>query len=101
MKAVRFDWDAKKAGANLSKHGVTFEQAIGAFDDPFAMLAPDEKHSTRQEERFWLIGCSAPGVLVVVFTKRDAGGVVRIISARKASRKERLVYEAFKTIPLS
>jgi uncharacterized DUF497 family protein len=97
---MRFDWDPKKAAANQAKHGVGFEEAITAFDDPFALVAPDETHSTADEERRWLIGEADGGVLVVVFTVRPPGDVYRLISARRASRKERTRYEASKGIPL-
>ncbi len=100
MKPIRFEWDEKKASTHLAKHRVSFAQAIHAFDDPFALIAPDEEHSTADEVREWLIGNSAPGVLVVVFTIRDQGNAVRIISARKASRKEKIIYETFKGIPV-
>lgn len=71
-----------------------------AFDDPFALVAPDAAHSTPQEERRWLIGESDSGVLVVVFTIRHPGNVHRIISARPANRKERQRYADSKELPL-
>jgi uncharacterized protein len=95
---MQFDWDAGKARRNLQKHGIAFERAITAFDDPFALIASDDKHSNTEEVREWLIGESDDGVLVVVFTRRDAGQVYRIISARRASRRERKRYEEFKRI---
>ena len=97
---VRFEWDDAKATANQSKHGVTFDEAITAFDDPYALIAPDPSHSTPREERRWLIGEADTGVLVVVFTIRGAGDVYRLISARPANRKERRGYEQSKTLPL-
>jgi uncharacterized DUF497 family protein len=91
---MRFEWDAAKSAANLKKHGVSFELAITAFDDPRALVAPDLKHSTTAESREWLIGEADGGkVLVVVFTKRLQGQVYRVISARRASRRERKQYE--------
>ena len=51
---MRFDWDSAKDAANRKKHGVTFEEAVTAFDDPFALIAPDPKHSTERETREWL-----------------------------------------------
>ena len=69
------------------------------FDDPYALIAPDEKHSTAKEKREWIIGESDKGVLVVVFTKRIQGAVYRIISARKASKQERRLYEEYKNLP--
>jgi len=97
---MRFGWDPKKAAANQVKHRVRFEEAITAFDDPFALVAPDEMHSTGDEERQWLIGEADRGVLVVVFTVRQPSDIHRLISARRASRKERLRYEASKGISL-
>jgi uncharacterized protein len=97
---MRFDWNAGKASRNLQKHGITFDQAITAFDDPFALIAPDDKHSGPGEIREWLIGESDDGVLVVVFTRREEARVYRIISARRASRRERRRYEEFKRISL-
>jgi uncharacterized DUF497 family protein len=96
---VRFEWEDAKATANRAKHGVTFEEAVTAFDDPFALVAPDPGHSTPTEERRWLIGEADTGVLVVVFTIRGAGDVYRVISARRANRKERKGYEQSKAIP--
>ena len=89
---MRFAWDPKKAAANCKKHGITFLEACTAFDDPHGLRAADEKHSTEHETREWLIGESDLGLLVVVYTLRNAGRIYRIISARKANRKERLLY---------
>jgi uncharacterized DUF497 family protein len=97
---MEFEWDASKARRNFGKHGIAFEVAITAFDDPFALIAPDRKHSTSEETREWLIGESDHGVLVVVFTRRYWGHIYRIISARRASRRERNRYEEFKRISL-
>lgn len=94
---MKFEWDPAKDSANLGKHGVPFKTAITAFDDPWALVAPDPKHSTAMEPREWLIGEADGGkVLVVVFTKRLRGFVYRIISARPASRRERRRYEELK-----
>ena len=97
---MRFDWDPKKAARNLSKHKISFEKAITAFDDPYALIAPDPKHSTADETREWLMGEADVGVFVVVFTVRQAGDVFRIISARKAKKKERGQYEEIKRLPI-
>lgn len=93
---MRFDWDKNKDEANILKHGISFEVAITAFDDPYALIAPDPKHS-KSEVREWLIGESDFGVLVIVFTKR-VEKIIRIISARQASKKERVLYEEYKRI---
>lgn len=97
---MKFDWDLKKAVSNQRKHGVSFDLAITVFDDPNALIAPDEKHSTLNEVREWIIGLSDNGVLVVIFTKRMNARVYRVISARKANRKERMLYEEFKKLSL-
>lgn len=97
---MRFDWDERKAAANLRKHGISFEAGITAFDDPFALVAADPGHSTATEQRQWLIGESDVGVLVVIFTIRHPGNIYRLISARPASRKERSRYEEAKRIPV-
>ncbi|MDM7998407.1 MAG: BrnT family toxin [Acidobacteriota bacterium] len=52
---MKFEWDEEKAHRNILKHGISFDQAITAFDDPFALIAPDEKHSSEGEIREWLI----------------------------------------------
>lgn len=95
-----FEWDLAKATVNKRKHGINFELAITAFDDPHALIAPDPKHSTHNEEREWLIGKSDSGVLVIVFTKRMKGRIYRIISARRANKKERKLYEYSKRVSL-
>ena len=97
---MRFEWDADKARLNTAKHGIRLDRAITAFDDPYALIAADEKHSSEAEIREWLIGESDDGVLVVVFTRRDRARIYRIISARRASRRERRRYEELKRIPL-
>jgi uncharacterized DUF497 family protein len=99
MMKIRFEWDDKKAAANLKKHHVSFNLAITVFDDPNALIAPDENHS-EAENREWIIGLSDKGVLVVIFTKRMSGHAYRLISARKANRKERKLYEEFKKLSL-
>jgi hypothetical protein len=90
-----FSWDAPKALANLTKHGVTFEEAATVFSDPEALDWEDPEHSL-QEIRAKRLGCSAVGrILIVVYTQRtlkNAKETIRIISARQASRKERKAY---------
>ncbi len=93
-----FDWDPRKARSNFVKHGVSFELAITAFDDPFGLIAVDDRHSTADEAREWLIGESSEGLLVVVFTRRDDGRTWRLISARGANRRERQRYEQVKRL---
>lgn len=95
-----FSWDPGKDAVNKQKHGVSFKEAMTAFDDPYALIAPDPKHSTGSEIREWLIGQSDVGVIVAVFTKRVKGRVYRIISARRANRRERGLYEEYKRISI-
>ena len=90
---MRFEWDQRKYEANKLKHGVAFEEAIEAFDDPLAVRLPDIQHTTPQEKREILIGRIAAGVLLVVYTIRYASSRIRIISARRANQKERRLYE--------
>ena len=86
-----FSWDSRKAAANLRKHGVSFAEAATAFADPLSMTVPDPDHSTA-EQRFVLIGLSRLGRLLVV-AHADRGDEIRIISARSATRPERVNYE--------
>lgn len=89
-----FEWDGKKAAANLVKHGVSFDEAATTFSDPVALNGPDIRHSA-EEARFLRIGRSVlDRVLIVAYTQRkaDDGETIRIISARRASRKERAAY---------
>ncbi len=89
---VRFDWDPRKALANRRKHGVGFAEAVTAFSDPLSITIDDPDHSV-DEDRFILIGhATGAGIVVVVHTFR--ADVVRVISARVASRRERETYEA-------
>jgi uncharacterized DUF497 family protein len=86
-----FEWDPKKARLNIKTHDVSFDEASTAFRDPLSRTIDDPLHS-EDEERFVLIGRSIQGrLLVIVHT--DRGERIRIISARLATRKERLRYE--------
>lgn len=94
---MEFEWDNTKAEQNSLKHRVSFEMAAFAFDDPYALIIDDEKHSVN-EHRQWLIGDSGAKVLVIVFTIRLPKGNVRIVSARRANRRERRMYEESKRV---
>ena len=88
---LNFEWDEKKAKTNAVKHGVRFEDAATVFADPLSLTIPDPAHS-QAEERFIILGESHTGkLLVVVHTARSDN--LRIISARRASRRERKNYE--------
>ena len=90
---VRFEWDEKKNQDNRKKHGVWFEEATQVFNDPHHRFFSDEDHS-EHEERYLIIGHSSKErILIVIHAYRDVDQVVRIISARKATKKERRFYE--------
>jgi uncharacterized DUF497 family protein len=89
--SLQFTWDSKKAAANLRKHRVGFPEAATAFADPHSITVPDPDHSI-SEERFVLLGQSDRRRLVVV-AHVERGDLIRIISARLASRRERNTYE--------
>jgi len=85
-----FNWDPKKAKANLDKHAVSFEEASSVFYDPFAKFAYDPDHS-EQEDRYILIGHSKKSnLLFVVHIYKENENTIRIISARKATKKEKI-----------
>lgn len=87
-----FDWDDSKNKANIAKHGVSFEEASSVFYDENALIISDEPHS-QTEERFILIGFSYKyNLLVVCHCYRQNDSVIRIISARKANKKETSEY---------
>lgn len=91
-----FEWDTSKADGNYAKHGVSFEEAATVFGDPGALDGPDLNHS-ENESRFLRLGRAVTGrVLIVAYTvrRRDDDESIRIISARRASRKERAAYAA-------
>ena len=89
--ALRFLWDLRKAASNVRKHGVGFGEATAVFDDPLSVTISDPDHST-DEQRFLLLGLSNRGRLLVV-AHSERGKSIRIISARRATRRERRTYE--------
>ena len=92
VQMIKFDWDPAKASSNLRKHGVSFEEAQSVFYDELAVQFYDEPHSS-DEERFLMLGMSSGAhLLLVCHCERDSGGVVRIISARKATKQESSFY---------
>lgn len=86
-----FDWDARKAAANLQKHGVTFQEGSSVFGDARALRIPDLDHS-HDELRYLLLGHSDRDRLLVV-SSVERGPRTRLISARRATRNERTTYE--------
>ena len=90
---LTFEWDSRKARSNLAKHGVGFQETSTIFGDPLSLTIPDPEHSL-SEERYITVGRAFSGkLLVVVHTER--GDNIRIVSARRASRRERKFYEKF------
>lgn len=88
---MNFEWDTAKAAANLRKHGISFEEAVSALKDDLAATARDLEHSDL-EFRFITFGVSANGRLLAV-SHAERGSIIRIISARLATRAERIIYE--------
>ena len=88
---LQFEWDDLKARKNLAKHGVSFEEASTVFGDPLSLTIPDPDHS-RAENRFVILGSSHLGLLLVVI-HTERGDNIRIISARRATLRERRSYE--------
>jgi uncharacterized DUF497 family protein len=91
-----FEWDQRKASANAAKHDVTFADALAVFADADALDGPDRAHSA-SEARYLRLGRAADGrVLMVAYTIRrhDDAETIRLISARRASRRERAAYAA-------
>jgi len=88
---VHFEWDRAKAEDNIAKHGVSFGEATTALRDPLSTTGVDPDHSFG-EERFITFGVSTRGRLLVV-AHTDHEDIIRIISAREATRTERAIYE--------
>ena len=91
---IKFEWDPAKAESNIKKHGVTFEEAKSVFYDEFALQFYDEDNSVLEEDRFLMLGSSIESrVLLICHCERHDGQVVRIISARKATKAEQKYYK--------
>jgi uncharacterized DUF497 family protein len=88
---MRFEWDGSKAASNVKKHRVSFDEAVTVFYDPLAATFVDPDHS-QNEDRFVTVGHSAQGRLLVV-CHAERGGSVRLISARRATPRERKRHE--------
>lgn len=92
MNEIRFEWDPIKAKLNIAKHGITFEEASTVFNDEFGILFDDPDHS-EDEDRSILLGFSANAkMLIVCHCIRGEDNIIRIISARKATKTEELTY---------
>jgi uncharacterized protein len=93
---IRFEWDSAKSASNLKKHGVSFKEAQSVFYDEFAVQFFDEE-SSNSEDRFLMLGFSDQArLLIVCHCEREHGDVIRIISARKATKNETKYYPGVK-----
>ena len=92
---MNFEWDEAKRKINLNKDGIDFVAAATIFDDVERIETEDDRQDYG-EIRIQVIGEAKPGILFVVYTERDSGSVYRIVSARKANKKERALYNSMK-----
>lgn len=93
MEAIKFEWDENKNATNQKKHGISFEEAKTVFYDENALLIDDPDHS-QEEERFIILGMSnRANLLIVCHCYRESAEIIRIISARKATKNEASAYE--------
>ena len=91
---IEFEWDEAKAASNLKKHGISFEEARSVFFDELAIQFFDNTYSQLGEDRFLLLGTSnEEKLLLVCHCERKHGETIRIISARKATKTERIYYQ--------
>jgi uncharacterized DUF497 family protein len=90
---MRFEWDKSKALVNLRKHGVSFDEAVTVFYDPLSATIPDPDHSFAEVREVTIGYSSQPRLLLVCHTERK-DGVVRLISARTATKSERVRHES-------
>ena len=94
---IEFKWDGAKAAANFKKHQVSFDEAKSIFFDEFGVQFFDDEHSF-DEERFLMLGMSSGAkLLIVCHCERDHGTTIRIISARKATKRESAFYRGTRT----
>ena len=90
---IGFEWDTSKASSNKRKHGISFEEAQSVFYDDFAIQFFDEENSS-EEDRFLILGHSNQSrILLICHCEQNSGNLIRIISARKATAKERKLYQ--------
>ena len=91
---IKFEWDEIKELKNINKHGVSFEEASSVFYDDYAVQFYDKEHSVLEEDRFLILGISNESrILMVCHCERQSGDILRIISARKATKKEKKFYQ--------
>ena len=92
MTIADFMWDENKNKINIQKHGVSFNEAWTVFNDDFVLLYPDDEHSY-DEERFIAIGASTTErLLMVCYCERENAEIIRLISARRATKPEMDIY---------
>ena len=92
LNGLNFQWDSEKAEAVMKKHGVSFQEAASVFSDEEGLMIPDPDHS-EQEERFLLLGYSNhANALLVSHCYRNSEQIIRLISARKATKREVMMY---------
>jgi uncharacterized DUF497 family protein len=90
---MKFTWDQRKANENIKKHKISFEEAVTVFYDPLAKITDDPDHSIN-EERFLMIGHSNnANLLMVIHVYKEEKDIIRIISARKATKREKKDFE--------
>lgn len=95
MSNFNFEWDPRKDASNQKKHGVSFREAKTVFTDEYARLIADPDHSD-EEDRFIILGASIDSRLLVVCHCIRGEEAIRIISARKADKREREIYEGYR-----
>ena len=94
---MEFEWDPKKNETNKRKHKISFEEAKTVFYDEDAVMFDDPDHSDDDEERFLMLGFSTKArILMVCHCFRSEDRIIRIISARKATSEEEIVYDELK-----
>lgn len=91
MEKLTFEWDENKNRINQRKHGISFEEAQNVFYDERAILFDDPDHS-EEEERFLIIGNTDDKICIVSHCYKDCKNTIRLISARKATQKEKAIY---------
>ena len=89
---MKFEWDSSKNNSNKNKHGISFEEAIEVFTDSNAIEIYDENHS-ENEDRYKVIGMLQNRLIVISLIFTERGETIRVISARKADKEEKDIYE--------
>ena len=92
LESKTFTWSNKKNQDNIRKHGLSFQEAVSVFLDPYLIIRHDEAHSTMVETRWKGIGVLSNDLLLAIIFSEEKESVVRLISAREASKKEKEDY---------